>query len=308
MKLRLDWFLLAILLTAWGLNYTVVKIGLSYSTPLAFSFYRVALGLLASIPLAVQARRSASKIKNPQELRKRGIEGLLNPKFILIVALFGATSTAIFLGFWFSGETLVAPGITAVIIYTNPLFTIVLSRLFLAESLTSWKVIGIAIGFVGIFFVVTNGDVSGMYINLTGFAMLLTAAISFAASMVLFKKWLTHYERNSLNTLQLAFAAVILFVWVGVSDFRSLFSTNLLDPIFLASLFYVAIIGTTVALLIWMFMLEKHGPVWLASWLFLVPVIAIIFASVFLGERIQLLQLVGSGIVVLSIVLVNRQK
>ena len=113
-----DWLLLSIILIVWGLNYPVVKFGLEYSEPLAFSFYRVLIAAAVSIPIAIQSKKSFKRFRST--------------KVILATALFSVTSTVVFLGFWYIGETLVNPGITAVIIYTYPLFTVLFSRLFLS--------------------------------------------------------------------------------------------------------------------------------------------------------------------------------
>jgi len=102
-----DWLLLSIILITWGLNYPVVKFGLEYSAPLAFSFYRVLIAAVVSVPLAVHSVRS-----------KKLSKSLRSAKVLFATAIFSVTSTVIFLGFWYIAETLIDPGITAVIIYT----------------------------------------------------------------------------------------------------------------------------------------------------------------------------------------------
>ena len=176
-----DWLLLSIILIVWGLNYPVVKFGLEYSAPLAFSFYRVLIAAAVSIPIAIQSKKSFKSFRST--------------KVILATALFSVTSTVVFLGFWYIGETLVNPGITAVIIYTYPLFTVLFSRLFLSDYLSPLRIIGIMTGFVGAFILLTNGDITHVTVNPFGFALLFIASISFATSFIVYRKWLGGLER-----------------------------------------------------------------------------------------------------------------
>ena len=127
------------------------------------------------------------------------------------MALFSLTSTVIFLGFWYIAETMVDPGITAVIIYTYPLFTVVFSKLFLSDRLSPLKIIGIMTGFVGAFILLTNGNISHTSINPFGFALLFIASVSFATSFIVYRKWLMGLERISINTLQLVVFHALTF-------------------------------------------------------------------------------------------------
>jgi drug/metabolite transporter (DMT)-like permease len=290
-----DWLLLSVILIVWGLNYPVVKIGLEYSAPLAFSFYRVLTAVVVSIPLAAKSIHS-----------KKLSKSLRSTKVLLATALFSLSSTVIFLGFWYIGETMVDPGITAVIIYTYPLFTVLFSKMFLSTSLSPLKVIGVIVGFIGAFTLLTNGNISHFSLNPFGFTLLIIASISFATSFIVYRKWLVAFERISINTLQLFFSSLLLLLWTIFSDQSSLLSVKFSNPIFIASLIFTGILGTAGAYIIWMALLERRGPVWLSSWSFLVPVVALFSSAALLGEKIDIIQLSGFMIIVFGIAAVNR--
>ena len=78
MKLTRDWVLLSVLLLGWGLNYPLVKIGLEYSTPLAFSFYRVLLAFVAlfliTLP-SMRSKKSYQKFSQSQNNRRNSSFG-----------------------------------------------------------------------------------------------------------------------------------------------------------------------------------------------------------------------------------------
>ncbi|HVB12249.1 MAG TPA: DMT family transporter [Nitrososphaerales archaeon] len=296
MKLSRDWILLSILLVGWGLNYPLVKIGLEYSTPLAFSFYRVVVAvsaLLIILPLMKSKKPSAS---------------FRSVKTLIITFLFGATSIVFFLGFWFTGETLVDAGITAVIINTYPLFMVLFAKIFFSDKLTPLKTLGIIAGFVGTFLVVTGGNLATLSVDPFGFALLLAASISFASSSVIYRKWLIGFDRATLNTLQLFFSALMLLVWTLATNAGSLLTVQFTNPTFLVILLFTAVLNTSIAYVIWMLLLEKHGLVWLSSWIFFVPIIGLIGATLLLNESIGTIQLIGFAITISGIVLVNRKK
>ncbi|MGI0091245.1 MAG: DMT family transporter [Nitrososphaerales archaeon] len=295
-KQTMDWLLLAVLLSVWGLNYPSVKFGLEYSAPLAFSFYRVFVAAVASIPLVALSLRA-----------KKPSKSFRNVKAIVATILFAITSTVLFLGFWFIAETVVPAGITAVIIYTYPLFTVLFTWLFLSEKLTSLKVLGIITGFIGIFLILTSGNISRFSVNPYGFTFLFIAAISFAASFVVYRRWLLGFDRPTLNALILFLSAAILFGWTFAGNANSLFSIQFLNPLFVIPLLYTGVIGTTIAYLIWMILVERRGPVWLSSWLFFVPIVALLSSSILLHEHVDLAQLLGFLVTILGIAAVNRK-
>lgn len=285
-----DWLLLSSLLLIWGLNYAAIKVGLEYSGPLAFSFYRMLVGTIVSIPFALRSRN---------ELRK------FNKKTLLAALLLAVTASVLFQGFWFLGEALIPAGLTAVIIYTYPLFTVIFTKLFLSDRLTALKVAGIVAGFVGIFLVLTSGRLN-VSVNTYGVALLLVAAISFAASFVVYRRWLMSIDRLALNSVQLSFATVILFVWALLGDAPSLLTTKFSNPDFLAALLFTGVLGTTFAYVAWMILVQRRGPIWVSTWLFLVPVVALASSVALLGESIDLIQVLGFVVVLVGLGAVSR--
>jgi len=295
MKLTRDWILLSILLVGWGLNYSLVKIGLEYSTPLAFSFYRVTVAVLALLMIL------------PFIKSKKPSTSFRSIKSLIITFLFGAITTAFFLGLWFTGETLVDAGITSVIINTYPLFMVSFANIFFSDKLTPIKILGIITGFVGTFLVVTSGNITNLSVDPFGFVLLLAASISFALGSVIYRKWLIGFDRATLNTLQLFFSALILLVWTLASNAGSLFTVQFTSPTFLVILLFIAILNTSIAYVIWMLLLEKRGLVWLSSWIFFVPIIGLLSASFLLNESIGTVQLLGFAITISGIALANKK-
>ncbi|MDG6904310.1 MAG: DMT family transporter [Nitrososphaerota archaeon] len=294
-KQATNWTLLAVLLVVWGLGYPIVKFGLVYSPPAAFTFYRTLIGTLSSVPLVISSIRSKKVLVNFRNLR-----------FLSATLLFGLTGTVFFLGFWYTGAALVDPGIAAVIIYTYPIFIVLLSVLFLSEKLSLLRIVGVFAGFVGTFILLTDGNIGVVSINPVGFVLLLGASASSAVSFIVYQKWLTTEDRVSVNVIQLTFSTVLLLVWTLLSDPRSLYARQMINPIFIAVLIFTGVLSTMLAFLILMTLLRNRGSVWLAEWLFLVPVIALFSSVILLSEQIHTAQLAGFAVIIFGIAIVNN--
>lgn len=282
--------MLSFLLAAWGMSYVAVKIGLEYSQPLAFAFYRMLVATLTSVPLAVRSWKNLRKFTK---------------KTLLAALLLAATTGVVFQGLWFLGEALVPAGLTAVLIYTYPLFTVIFTKLFLSERLTVLKAVGIAAGFLGIFLMLTSGRLDSS-VSSYGVALLLIASMSFATGFIIYRRWLTSFDRLALNSIQLFFATSILLVWVLLSNAPSLLEVKFTNLDFLGALLFTGALGAAIAYTIWMTLVNNRGPIWMSTWLFLVPVVALAGSVLFLGETIDMIQALGFVIVIVGLGVVSR--
>ena len=125
---------------------------------------------------------------------------------------------------------------------------------------------------------------------------------------MIYRKWLIGFDRATLNTLQLFFSAIMLLVWTLASNESSLFTIQITNPLFLIILLFVSVLNTAIAYVIWMLLLEKRGLVWLSSWIFFVPIVGLLGASVLLGESVGLIQFLGFAITISGIAVVNRKE
>ena len=71
-----------------------------------------------------------------------------------VFAVLGVANNALYLGLGYTGLKTVSAGLGALIVSANPVFTAMLAALFLGESMTLRKVIGLVLGIVGVAFIV----------------------------------------------------------------------------------------------------------------------------------------------------------
>ena len=297
------WLLLVILIIIFGSNYTSAKFALKYSSPLVFALLRAALGSAFSFPFSMYMIRKMGKSGNNQLIRKNSLP--LDRKTLLFVILFGITSSTFFFGFWYAGEVYTSASISSVLVNASPLFTVILAYLFLKSGVTRIQIVGLALGFAGVFLVASNGALSSFYGGGQGFILLLLSAASYAGSLIIYRRFLQSLEMITLNMLQLFFAALGLLLWILISNPRSLESVDFTST-FVAALLYTAIFGSVVANLIIMAIVRQKGPTWFSMWLFLSPVSGVVISSLVIGETLLPVQIIGMLLVVFSTFQINR--
>jgi drug/metabolite transporter (DMT)-like permease len=126
-------FLVAILTLVWGCNWPVLKLGVTELAPLTF---RGATLPFAAIGLLLAARLSGDSIRIPREHWGK----------VLALALF---NIAAWNGLILFGVQQMPAGRSAILAYTMPVWTVLFGMALLHEPLSRRKIIGLALGMLG---------------------------------------------------------------------------------------------------------------------------------------------------------------
>ena len=261
-----------------------MKTSLTFVSPLNFLRQSFFFGALALSPIVLFNYR-----KIPRDGKSFGK--------LLVYSFINVTSTvAMLVGLENEGS-----GIASVLAYTQPLFLFALAVPFLNDKVTSSRVLGGLFGFVGI--VVLSFRGLGLF-SLESTIVLLVGALLWALANVFYKKHMTRIDPMFANFFQLVVGAVLLsIVCLCMNDY--VFPTSLN---YLSILLYVSFADFSVACAIWLMLLRSEDATILAGSTFLVPLIALFFGSILLGESIGLRSALGSALVLLGVYLVNVNK
>jgi O-acetylserine/cysteine efflux transporter len=278
----------SLLVLFWGSAFSVVKVGLDYSPPVLFAGLRTLLGGLAMVLVALLWGGSPN-------LRRDW------PVFLLL-SLF---NVVLFIGLQTYAILYLPSGSAAVLIYLQPILVGLLAWLILGEALTATKILGLLLGFSGIV-AVSAGSFSGgaNAISPVGVAFGAASALSWALGTVYFKR----YEAR-VSTL---WAVAMSFLVGGVVLTPLGLSVERLGEIswtgtFVASLLYASLVGTSLAWVIWFALVRAGEASRVASYIFAVPLTAVLIGVVFLDEPLGYTLLIGAAFVVCGIYLVNHQ-
>jgi len=260
--------LLAVIAVSWGTAWPVIKAILQDVTPLWTLVLRSSIGTIVLFAISV-GRRSLA-------LPKRGdIPVVLNVAMLHMVAFAALVSV---------GLQFVPAGRSVVLGYTTPLWVMIGARLFLGETLTPMRLIGVAIGMLGIV-LLFNPLSFGWHDRpaVIGNVLVLLSSLCWAASILHVRahKWVS--SPFELVPWQALLATCILaplaVVFEGVPDID--WSTGLL-----LLLLYGGTAG--IALPYWaMQTVNRDLPaITTALALLAVPIVGVICSSIGLGEPI----------------------
>ena len=196
----------------------------------------------------------------------------------------------------------------------GPIFTIFLAWIFLKERLGIWKIVGLLIA-IPCTIVLTIYSRDGFSIGsdaaIGGILNLLTA-ISYAISGVLLKMVLNKgADPVSLLGLNSAFGALLLLpitllVWIlSIEEPIGYFSISLISGL---SLFYLSVCVYAVAAIIWYKVIRWGDLSRVIFFIFLLPVFSVLLGYVLLGERLEVIQLLAGGLLLLGVWISQRSK
>jgi drug/metabolite transporter (DMT)-like permease len=201
-------------------------------------------------------------------------------------------------------ETQIDSSLAGILNSLTPMFTIIVGVLFFNVKTSMVKVIGMIIGFVGLSFLLAAGkDVSLHNLSFAGLVLLATLFYGINVNIVG-----RHMQQlGSLNVVSIAFAFLII-PSACVLYFTGYFNNNFSDPLVIRSLMassILGIVGTSIATILFYFLVKRAGIVFGSLVTYGIPVIAVVWGLLD-GESLSLMQIACLGIILLGVLIVNR--
>ena len=278
---------------AWGLNLVLSRFGIREFDPYVFIGLRLSIAVaIFGVIYAVSPQRHWSR--DPKVWRSG-----------MIVGLFG---TAIpFVGF-VGALQFQSAGLTALLVTTAPVLTVMVAHFFLADArLTRTMVIGILTALSGAVLIIALGE-SGLpdvtQANPLGYLFVYTALLSDAFVAVYIRKQMQGVDVFDVTSIRLLVAALLIApvaIW---------FHPPALGQITLrgwGALLFTATVSTVVAQLLAFYITRTFGTTTIAMVSYVVPLVAILFGVVLLGEPITLGMGRGMVLIVIGVLVVNRR-
>lgn len=249
--------------------------------PLVISFYRGAVGLLCVLIWVVfQPTR-------------------WNRKMLLwsIVAGIGVAGNFMF---YFISISEASVAVAATLMYTAPIFVLLISFIFRLEkaSLYKWLTIGFVMAGVVLLTEIYNTDFES--ITILGLATGLSAGLSYALFIFGFKNASRHGEPQGILTMAfLTFTLVTLFFIDHDAAISIFYSTDLFWMILLG------VFGAGLSFFLYVVGLKRTPPTVASVIAMVEPVTASLFGVMVLSERLTVNQLFGMGIILATVTLLS---
>lgn len=273
---------------AWGSSFLWIKIAVQEIGPFQLVGLRILFGLIG-LALVVAYRRSVW----PQD--RRVLAALL---------VLGLTNTALPFVFISWAEQFIDSAVASVLNSSVPLFTMLIAHIFLSDDrMTRQRVVGLAIGFAGVVALAWSDLRAGLQLNLLAQGAMLLAVMFYAGSSV-FARRNTQGVSPSIQAL-LPLISANLFIWGLAPLLEGPLPWNLQNETWFA-LAWLGLIGSCLAYLLYFYLIHSIGPTRATMVTYTFPVVGIVLGVVFLQEALNAELVLGGGLVLTSLFVVNR--
>ena len=281
-------FWLLMMLVLWSGNYVAGKIALRTFDPVTLTCLR--LQLAAFIMLAIyfsRRERQPLKLADAWPFLYLGFLGVVINQGLFTVGLNYTTSNH-----------------SAVIIAVGPIIILLLARALKLEALTTAKVVGMAISFVGVYLLETESGSPAHSPFLFGDLITFGGVIGFSAYAVLGKRVAAQYDAIAMNTFNCVAAALLLLaITIRQSihlDWHHVTLSGWLGMIYMAA-------GSSVgAYTIFYWVLRYMTASRVGAVSYFQPIVVILLSMAFLGERPSRMLLEGTALVLVGVFLAER--
>jgi O-acetylserine/cysteine efflux transporter len=278
--IRRDFLLVVLVMFIWGVNFSMIRLGVSEVNPLIATAARFSLAI---VPMIFFVRRPDVKWRY-----------LVAYGVTFGVGVWGMASWSITMG--------LSSGMSSVLLQTNVLFGVLVGVFLYKDSITAAKSLGLALAFIGLLtsIIATNGNVT-----FAGLVLILIAAVSWTSIGVIVKTAQVK-QAFAFNLWGMLFAPVpllLLSVLVNgvdvIGETIEVWSWNVTYAVL-----FQAYPTTLFGYWVWNKMLLKYPFSTVAPLTLLTPVFALVSGYLAFSERLSSAQLCSCVLFLVGIMLV----
>ncbi|WP_435170489.1 DMT family transporter [Paenibacillus glycanilyticus] len=280
--------LITFLVLVWGINWPLSKYALHYMPPILFSGVRTLLGGVLLLAAAVPRYRQL-------QIRQTW------PIYLLSAVV----NVVLYYGLQTIGIQYLPAGLFSAIVFLQPVLVGLFSWLWLGELMNGLKVIGLVLGFAGVGVISSGASGASGHISAAGILLALGSALSWALGTIYVKKSSGKVDNIWLVTMQLIIGGVFM---TGLGSVTESWSDVVWSGRFILSLLFISIFVIALGWLVFYKLMDSGEASKVASFTFLIPLVAILIGTMFLHEPFTYSLLAGLVLVLGSIYLVNRPR
>lgn len=279
------YILIGLVTLLWGLSFPTMKIGLGAMQPFTFLVFRSLVSSITILALILIRRGALSPPKGRPEFWWNTI--LHNAMFIPL----------------YYGAVITTSGRASVFLYTQPLFYAALAVWFIpSERLGVRSFTGIVAAFLGIVLMFGEKFETGAEHAFLGDILVILAAAIWGVQSLYLRQNLKGIDPFRIAAwTQIVGIPFFLFFALPMGFELPDFTSGAV----IISVGYNGLIGTGLAMVLWVRLLAGYSPTRVSAFMFLTPVFGVFMGSLILTESITGFMLVGAALVAAGIYLVN---
>ncbi len=284
------WFTLFILVALWSPSFLFIKVAVHDIPPITLATVRV--GIAAIIMYGLMRSKGAPLPR-----------GWNVWKHFLVIGLFANALPFTLLSI---GEQSADSGLAAILNSAAPIFTVFIAHFFTEDDqLSGRKLAGIITGFAGVVTIFLPALGFGALNNATlgGLIALVLTPMCYGISFVYTRNHLRGFPRYVAPTAQLIVAVLCLIPTAIILESNA---WQVPGTSAIASLSALILFGTVLAMIAYYHLLELANATFISLVTYFLPIMAIILGILFLDERPEWNALLGCGLILLGIVIVNN--
>ena len=283
------WVMLVVLSILWGTSFIFTEIALEDFRPLTIATLRVSG---AASALWIYLLIIGAEI--PRSLSIWGaflIMGIVNNAIPFAAIMFA--------------QTLISASLASILNSTAPLFTVVLAGILLSdERITTSRIFAVILGFIGVVVMIGPPALLGIGADVLAQCAVLGASVSYAFSAVFARRFKAMDLQPSVLAVGMLTMSSLCLAPVAIFFDRP-FTLNAPGISSIAAAAGVALLSTALAYILYFRILAAAGATNLLLVTFLIPVSAILLGVNFLGESLNLSQIVGMFLIGLGLAVMD---
>lgn len=240
-------------------------------------------------------------------LLPRNTDVLYTKKDYVLLVLFGILGYYIASYFDFLGLQYIKASLERIILFMYPTLVLFISRIFLGIKINRWQVLAIGVSYFGIVLTFSQEIMMSEYTDqvVLGSLLVLTSALTYAAYLVGSGYLIPKFGSVRFTAYAMCLACICVIVHYGVQSDKSIFSYE-------AEVYYYGLAMAVFATVLPSFLVSeaiKHiGANNFGIIGSLGPISTILLANIFLDERMTMLQIIGTLIVIGGIFILIKNK
>ena len=281
------YILMILAMATWGLSWTNAKVLSDYGPSSVVAFWRFFFSSITMIPVLWLTG-------NDFRVTRQGM------KYIFP----GAVFISLYNIFFFVGTDRGSASVGGIIVPTfNPIITFIISVLLLKQVFYRKDIMGLVLGFTGGVIVLQAWTLSLEQMIANGNLYFICASIFWGIMSIISGR-----SHGHVSTLSFSFwvYTISALIYLGVTWNKDILLIFTYDWIFWVNMFFLSagamVFGTTVYFL----GTTRLGPEKASAFIFMVPVTALLFSVLLIGERLEVTTMIGGIMTMTAVYLINK--
>ncbi len=282
---RRNWILFSIVGILWGTPYLLIRVAVRDFSPATVVFIRVAIGAMILIPIAIKQKTFMSAVRGLKYIFPYAIAEMLIPLMLIAMA-----------------ETSISSGLTGILIATVPIWASIFASLYGDKSV--WhqtRLIGLIVGFVGIFLLIGIESLTGES-ALWAIAFVIIASASYAFAVNMITRKLPDVSGIAFNGIAMAITGLIIAPFAIAQWPTTAVPTQAIFSVIALGLFCTAL-----AFILFFIVIKEIGPARASLTTYLNTAVAVLLGVVILREPFTLGIAIGLPLVLYGSYLASRK-